>query len=358
MTRPAGNWLGPAIACLALAALFLGCVVPYSLPPRQPPIPPEYPIILPPGYSIQVYASGLRQPYGLALGPDRQLYVAERGAGRILRLPDRNRDGRADKHELIADGLSSPTSLAFTDEGLMLVATTTRLLRLSQPDETGFYLKHEILVDGFPGGSPDAPLVLWAPHLPAILLSTGSACSSCPAQAFRQGGILRYNPDGSGEELLSGSLAAGGMRLHPESNELWLTARRQPEAVYHLPLARRDPSPDHLPQWATWLPTRSAPLGLEFSTGKRFPPPYDDGLFVALHGSWDHGKPIGFKIIYIPLDEGLPAPVQDFASGWLLEPTGRSWGRPVDLLAGQNGSLYLTDDQQGLIYRIFYLGDD
>jgi hypothetical protein len=107
------------------------------------------------------------------------------------------------------------------------------------------------------------------------------------------------------------------------------------------------------------LPAHSAPLGLEFYTGDGFPDPYVDNLFVALHGSWDHRTPVGYRIVRIPLGGGgQPGPLQDFAVGWMIESSGRSWGRPVDLITGSDGSLYLSDDSRGFIYRIYYIGDD
>ena len=125
---------GRALTWLALAVLLPACT------PLQPAIPglelapPQYPITLPPGFGINVYAGGLQGPHGMAIGPDGHLYVAERDSGRILRLPDRNHDGSADAREVIGDGLSSPTSLAIARDGSLVVAGASRITRLSRPD--------------------------------------------------------------------------------------------------------------------------------------------------------------------------------------------------------------------------------
>jgi glucose/arabinose dehydrogenase len=102
------------------------------------------------------------------------------------------------------------------------------------------------------------------------------------------------------------------------------------------------------------MQAHSAPLGLEFYTGDQFPEQYRGDLFVAFHGSWNRSTPTGYKIVHIPMNGNQPGPAQDFATGWLVER--RSWGRPVDLVTGTDGSLYLSDDSRGLIYRIYYHG--
>jgi glucose/arabinose dehydrogenase len=95
----------------------------------------------------------------------------------------------------------------------------------------------------------------------------------------------------------------------------------------------------------------TAPLGLAFYTGTRFPPEYRGDLFVALHGSWNHSTPVGYKVIRIRLDGEVPR-AEDFATGWLAD--GRAWGRPVDVAVAADGSLFVSDDLQGIVYRIRY----
>ncbi|HWQ82997.1 MAG TPA: PQQ-dependent sugar dehydrogenase, partial [Anaerolineales bacterium] len=102
------------------------------------------------------------------------------------------------------------------------------------------------------------------------------------------------------------------------------------------------------------IQAHSAPLGLSFYAGDRFPPEYQGDLFVALHGSWNRSEPTGYKVVRIPLDGGTAGPVEDFASGWLVD--GDSWGRPVDVITGPDGALYISDDGAGMIYRVDYLG--
>jgi glucose/arabinose dehydrogenase len=95
---------------------------------------------------------------------------------------------------------------------------------------------------------------------------------------------------------------------------------------------------------------------LEFYTGDQFPDSYRGDLFVALHGSWNRSVPVGYKVIRIPFDGESPGSPQDFAVGWFSG--GSHWGRPVDLVTAPDGSLFLSDDSGGRVYRIFYLGEE
>jgi glucose/arabinose dehydrogenase len=100
------------------------------------------------------------------------------------------------------------------------------------------------------------------------------------------------------------------------------------------------------------IQAHSATLGLTIYTGSMFPPDYRGDLFVALHGSWNRSVPMGYKVIRIPMRGNTPGSPQDFATGWLQG--GRAWGRPVDVITGKDGALYLSDDRAGMIYRISY----
>jgi glucose/arabinose dehydrogenase len=102
------------------------------------------------------------------------------------------------------------------------------------------------------------------------------------------------------------------------------------------------------------MQAHSAPLGLAFYTGEQFPEEYRDDLFVAFHGSWNRSVPTGYKVVRIPFEDGKPGPVQDFAVGWLSG--GSAWGRPVDVITAPDGSLFISDDGGGIIYRIVYRG--
>ena len=345
-------------------------------------IPSADAISLPPGFGISIFAQGLRDPRMMALGSDGYLYVAERGAGRIVRLPDRDHDGVADAVVVVAEDLSAPSSIAFYRDGSLYVGETKRVLRLSAPDERGLFQEQQVIVDGLPSGGHNTRTVLFSPDWSSLFVSIGSSCNVCVEEDQRRATIMRYNPDGSGEQVYAQGLRnAVGITFRPGSGELWATNNgrdrlgddQPPETVYQIregdnagwPYCHSgrivDPdygSPtacDGVVAPAVEMQAHSAPLGLTFYSGSQFPEEYWGDLFIAFHGSWNRAVPTGYKLVRVPMQDGRAGQVRDFATGW-LRANSSQWGRPVDVLTGAGGSLFVSDDSGGTIYRIFYAG--
>jgi glucose/arabinose dehydrogenase len=348
-------------------------------PPGMSP-PPES-IALPPGFAIAVYAQDLAGPRMMAIGPKGDLFVAERGANRIIRLPDQDGDGLADQVQVVADSLDAPSSLAFYEDGSLYIGETTQVLRLSEPDAAGVFRKREVIVDGLPAGGHSTRTVLFSPDWETLFVSVGSSCNVCIENDPRRAAILRYNPDGSGEQIYARGLRnAVGMAFRPGTDELWATNNGRdlmgddlpPETINLVRMGDdfgwprchsgriSDPEfggPDAckgVTPPAVEMQAHSAPLGLTFYTGDQFPEEYRGNLFVAFHGSWNRSVPTGYKVVRIPFQNGDPRLVQDFAVGWLVN--GSAWGRPVDVITASDGSLFVSDDGGGKIYRIIYIG--
>jgi glucose/arabinose dehydrogenase len=318
----------------------------------------------------------------MSIGPDGMLYVAERGRDRIVRLPDRDRDGLADGVEVVAGQLNNPSSIAFFEDGSLYVGETTRILRLSGPDARGTMTKVEVVIDGLPSGGHNTRTVLFSPDWRWLYVSVGSSCNVCIEDDPRRAAIVRYTPDGGNETIFATGLRnAVGIAFRPGTNELWATNNgrdwlgddQPPETVYRVEEgedagwprchAGRIVDPDYGASGAcagvstpeVEMQAHSAPLGLTFYAGEQFPTAYQGDLFVAFHGSWNRTVPTGYKVVRIPMQGDTPGPVEDFAVGWLRE-DGSQWGRPVDLATGADGSLYVSDDGEGRIYRIYYAG--
>lgn len=337
-------------------------------------------IQLPAGFQADVFASGLDGPRFIAFGPDGVLHVAERGAGRIVRLPDEDGDGQADRHDVFAADLASPHSLAF-HQGRWFVGVPSGVVTLTDEDGDGTADIRQAVIDDYPTGGHNTRTVLFLDD-GRMLVSVGSSCNACLEQDPRRAAILVYDGgEASGERLYASGLRnAVGLTLQPGSGQLWASNNGrdflgddqppdslhsvQEGADYGWPACHAgrivDPelgNPDScqgVPTPAVEIQAHSAPLGLVFYNSQAFPAEYQGDLFVALHGSWNRSQPVGYKVVRVPFESGQPAggPI-DFASGWLAA-DGSVSGRPVGLAVGPDGALYLSDDLGGFIYRITF----
>ena len=343
-------------------------------------IPAEKPLALPSAFAISVYASGLNGPRMLAVGPDGYLYATERGAKRVVRLPDRDSDGQADGIEEVAGDLEYPSGLAFYQDGSLYVADPSRVTRLFNPDEKGRFTSREVIIEDLASEGHNSRTIIFSPDWSKMYLSIGSSCNVCEEQDPRRAAILQFNPDGSGEALYAKGLRnAVGLTFRPGTGELWATNNGTdmmgddlpPETVNRVgagddfgwprchsgriadPKFGGQGACDGVTKPMVEMQAHSAPLGLAFYSGGKFPEEYRGDLFVAFHGSWNRSVPTGYKIVRIPMQDGVPGPVEDFATGWLAG-DGNAFGRPVDVITGPDGSLYVSDDSSGKVYRIFY----
>jgi glucose/arabinose dehydrogenase len=339
---------------------------------------------LPAGFTAEVFASGLNGPRFITFGPDGVLYVADRGANRIVTLPDADGDGTADSTVVFADGLNSPHSLVF-HEGALYVGVPSGVIRLEDGDGDGTAESQTAVVDSLPpSGIHSTRTVAFLPD-GRMVVAVGSSCNVCDEADERRAAVVVYDgADGGGERLFAAGLRnAVGLTIHPETGELWATNNGRdllgddlpPDSVYIVregldygwPRCHAGdlPDPDFggesgctgVEQPVVDIQAHSAPLGLAFYTGTAFPADYQGDLFIALHGSWNRSEPTGYKVVRLPLNGSEAAgPLEDFAVGWLDEASGEAGGRPVGLAVGPDGALYISDDKGGYIYRIIYTG--
>jgi glucose/arabinose dehydrogenase len=190
--------------------------------------------------------------------------------------------------------------------------------------------------------------------------------------------------DGSGLEVFaSGVRNSVGFDWHPETKELWFTENGRDELGNDIPGDELDRAPkaglhfgfphchagvildpefgegkkctDYEPPVQVLGPHVAA-LGMRFYTGKMFPAEYKNQVLIAEHGSWNREPKLGYRIMKVTLDGNKARSYEPFITGWLDEKTDEVWGRPVDIEQLDDGSLLISDDHKGLVYRVTYKG--
>jgi glucose/arabinose dehydrogenase len=349
--------------------------------------PAAFPLRLPPGFSIGVFARGLPGARVLALDPNGNLLVSLTSQGRVVALPDKNGDGVADAAVSLLDGLNQPHGLAFEpgEEPRLYVAETDQVAAYDYDPERLTATYQQKIADLPPGGRhfTRSLVFLASPRDRRLLISVGSSCNACEENDPRRARVLAVDPDG-------GELApfATGLRnsvflaVHPLSRHVWATEMGRdylgddlPPDEINIILEGRDygwpycygkrvhddtfdPNGAHrefcgetIPSFID-IPAHSAPLGLAFFSGA-WPQEFRYNLLVAYHGSWNRTVPTGYKVVRYKLDAaGNPVDAEDFITGWLT-PAG-ALGRPVDILIADDGVIYLSDDKAGVVYRVMY----
>jgi glucose/arabinose dehydrogenase len=335
-------------------------------------------LFLRPGFKINVFADvgGVRN---LVLGPGGAVYAALQGPGRVVRIAHADGDSVAGATTDVATGLNGPFGIAFRGD-TMYVGEQTKVTRFAPGSASG-----QTIVSGLPSGGHSTRTVVFGPD-GLMYVAVGSSCNICDESDKRRAAVSRFNADGSGEHLFSTGLRNSvGLAFNPSTGELWATNNDRDNIGGSItaPLTQ-DLPPEHLnilkdgkyygwpqcylpgknnPEYpnancstveppAITFQAHSAPLGITFYTGPAFPG-YKGDAFLTYHGSWDRTVPTGAKVVHVKVQNGKPVSIEDFVTGWQL-PDGSRWGRPVAVLALPDGSLLISDDQGGRIWRVSY----
>lgn len=339
-------------------------------------------IVLPEGFSIDVFATNVENARSMALSPKGTLFVGTRGQGDVYAIVDKNQDYKADKIYTIATGLKMPNGVAFRD-GDLYVAEVNRILkyeniekRLDNPPAP------IVLNDTYPSETHHGwKYIAFGPD-GKLYVPVGAPCNICESEDDIFNTITRINPDGSGREIVQrGIRNTVGFTWHPETGELWFTdngrdwlgddspaceLNHAPKDGMHFgyPYCHQGDLPD--PKFGEKYPCsdftppvqqlgpHSAPLGLEFYTGNQFPDTYKHQVIIAEHGSWNRSTKIGYQLSLVTLEGSKATNYQPFAKGWLDETQDEPWGRPVDIEQLPDGSILVSDDFANAIYRISY----
>lgn len=324
-------------------------------------------LTVPDGHASSVFADGLEGPRFMDVSPDGVLFVAERGADRVVALPDADGDGVADEVIEVGAGFGRAHDLEFTLRGTLLVAGETTLWEVTLDGLAEVHRR--ALVEDLPAGGFHTTKSVEILPSGEILLSIGSSCNVCIEEDERRA-TVQLLADGVLRPFMVGLRNAVGLWVDPDTGRAWATNMGRdllgddepPETVYELvdgadagwPRCHagtlRDPEFGSDPDAcagvavpAVALDAHMAPLAL---VG------WQDHLVVALHGSWNSSVKVGYALWWLPWDgapAGDPAP---FATGFLPDGAQDALGRPAGLAVGADGALYVSDDKAGYVYRI------
>lgn len=331
-----------------------------------------------PGVKVSVFASGMIGARFMAENSDGVLFLSVPLDGTVLALPDRDKDGAADEVIVFARGLKRPHGLAFRN-GELLVAEAGSVVALRDDDNDLKADSKKIITDDVPsGGGHWTRTVVIGPDN-AIYVAAGSSCNACVEEDRRRAAVMRF-VDSKAELYATGLRNTVGLEFHPTTGRLWgvdngrdmLGDDIPPEEVnliekgkdYGWPYCygKKNPDPElgsvercqktTPPQ--VEMQAHSAPLGVAFGYGLKFPNMIKNSLLIAFHGSWNRSVPTGYKVVAVPFnDKGMPTGKPfDVITGWLVGE--EAWGRPVDVLVGRDGAMYVSDDHAGAVYRVTY----
>ena len=373
---------------------------------------------VPLGFSVKVFASGLNQPRLIRVAPNGDIFIAESRAGRIRVLRPSNGGDEVSHNEIFASGLKLPFGIAFYPQGddpqWVYVANTDSVVRFHYRNgDLHADGQPEVIVPSLPQGGHWTRDIVFSFDDTKMFVSVGSASNNAettstfyatsprlwlallrqrivdllygPPNETDRAAVLVFNPKGEGRRVYaSGIRNCVGMAVNSTSGDLWCSTnerdglgdnlppdyitRVREDGFYGWPWyyigAHEDPLhvgarpdlknevivPDILIQ------PHSASLQMMFYTGEQFPAEYKGNIFAAQHGSWNRAKRTGYKIIRAIVKDGLPSgEYEDFVTGFVIDDA-RVWGRPVGVAQAKNGSLLFSDDGNGAIWRVSYVG--
>lgn len=337
-------------------------------------------IKLPPGFSMSVYAI-VPNARSMCWGTNGTLFVGNRNGNSVYAVVDKDQDGKADTVHTIDSGLQMPNGVAFRD-GSLYVGDLDRILRYDNIENSLANPPDPVTVyDKYPKDTHHGwKFIAFGPD-GKLYVPVGAPCNICEKKEPVYSSITRINPDGSNMEVFAhGVRNSVGFAWHPETKELWFTENGRdelgddipgdelnnaPKAGMHFgyPYVHQGDTPD--PEFgkgkntadytppAQKLGPHVAALGMRFYTGSMFPPEYKNRIIFAEHGSWNRSKPIGYRLMMVTLEGNKAVKYEPFAEGW-LQGNNDVLGRPVDVELMKDGSMLVSDDKNGAIYRITY----
>lgn len=349
-------------------------------------------ISLPDGFKIDIYASDVENARSMTISPSGTVFVGNRKSDNVFALMDNDKDGKVDKKYLITDKLTNmPNGVVFHD-GDLYVAEVNKIWlfkdvekNLEKIDDIGSYPEEPILIsDEFPSDKHHGWKYISIGPDNKLYVPVGAPCNICESKDEIYSSITRMDLDGKNQEIYArGVRNTVGFTWHPETGEMWFTDNGRDMLGDNYPpceLNRVQASGKHYgypychgsdisdPEFGSKYPCDDfvkpvqnlgphvAPLGVKFYDGNMFPDEYKGDIFIAEHGSWNRTKKIGYRITRVKIENNKSLGYEPFIYGWLEKEKNDAWGRPVDIIFLDDGSMLISDDYANVIYRVTYEG--
>ena len=342
-------------------------------------------IQLPEGFEIEIYANNISNARSMDISPSGTIFIGNRHGDNVFAIRDEDEDNIAEKKWLITNKLKNmPNGVAF-HKGDLYVAEVDKLWVFKNIEDNLENPGDPILIyDDYPKDKHHGwKYIAFGPD-GKLYVPVGAPCNICESKNKMYASITRMNPDGSDREIFAyGVRNTVGFTWNPNNDEMWFTDNgrdmlgdnippcelnrvTKPGQNFGYPYCHGDdigdpefggkhPCSDFVTP-ARNLGPHVAPLGLKFYNGNMFPNEYKGDIFIAEHGSWNRSKKIGYRITRVKIKENKAISYEPFIYGWLNNEEQEAWGRPVDILILDDGSMLISDDKADLIYRVSYKG--
>lgn len=343
---------------------------------------------MPQGFQIALYAENLGSARMMAVTTDGTVYLTRPRDGDVLILRDTDKNWKADAPVTFASDLKGVQGITLRD-GYLYYSQPTRIWRSKlKADGTGE--KPEIHIDGLPDkpSHTNRPLVFGPDG--KLYVGVGSSCNACEEVNPENATVLQVDvPSRTRRVFARGLRNTVGIAFHPVTRQLWGTDQdadwrgddQPPEELnlieegrhYGWPhcygkgqvdtLYEKEPPSGTRAEFCAKtrpavvnLQPHGSMLGAIFYTGTQFPKEYQGDFFIAQHGSWNRSQPVGFKVVRVDFENNRPVGDReiDFVADWLTPDRKEHWGRPVGVAQLPDGSLLISEDSNGMIYRVSY----
>jgi len=335
---------------------------------------------LPPGFKIEVWATGMPGARAMALGDNGKVYIGTRAIGRVYEVTD---NGKERTSRVVVDKLVQPAGVAFNN-GSLYVMAIDKVLRFDGIDKNASVTPVDLtaIFNLPPEQHHNWKYIAFGPD-GKLYVPFGAPCNICEPPTAEYAQIRRYNPDGSGMEVLAtGVRNTVGFDWHPTTKQLWFTNHGRdwmgdntPNDTLNLisktglnfgfPYCHQGNLPDNVitkanacqgvEQPIALMGPHVATMGIKFYTGNMFPPEYKNAALIARKGSWNRNQKVGFDVVMVKAgNDGKNPKITPFITGFMNPADQSFWGRPAYLMQMSDGSMLVSDEQLGAIYRVTY----